>query len=115
MPAPEKSPTPAKRGLRTRAGPRAVILVINGPIARSDVPGLCDRVRILLAGGKADLVVCDVGGLAHPDVAAVDALARLQLTATRLGGRIGLRRACSELQELLALTGLSDVVPLCAG
>jgi hypothetical protein len=56
-------------------------------------------------------IVCDVGSL-PPDVAAIDALARLQLTARRLGLEIKLRQASSELQDLLAFAGLRDVLGL---
>jgi len=43
-------------------------------------------------------------------MAVVDQLARLQLEARRLGCSICLRNACSELVELLELSGLDDVV-----
>jgi ABC-type transporter Mla MlaB component len=58
-------------------------------------------------------LVCDVGGLAHADAATVDALARLQLAARRLGWSIRLRNASDELRELLELMGLGEVVPCC--
>jgi STAS domain-containing protein len=58
---------------------------------------------------RPSTVVCDVGGLA-PDIAAVDVLARLQLTARRLGVEIRLRHASSELLELIAFAGLRDVL-----
>jgi ABC-type transporter Mla MlaB component len=90
-------------------------MVIDGPIARADVRRLCDRVRVLLEGTDAELVLCDVEALSDPDLGTVDALARLQLTARRLGRRIRLRGACGELQDLLALSGLGDVVPVAAG
>ena len=61
------------------------------------------------AARRPSTIVCDVGELA-PDVHAVDALARLQLTARRLGLEIRLRHASSELQELLAFAGLRDVL-----
>lgn len=89
-----------------------VVLVIEGPIADGDVPGLCERVRYLLEGSGADLVICDVEALVDPGICTVDALARLQLSARRLGCRIRLRHATPELQELLALVGLGAVVPL---
>lgn len=41
-----------------------------------------------------------------PDLAAVDALARLELAARRLGGSIRLLDVCEELAELLDLAGL---------
>jgi hypothetical protein len=63
---------------------------------------------------RPSTIVCDVGALA-PDVAAVDALARLQLTARRLGHEILLRDASTELQELLDFVGLRDVLRVEAG
>lgn len=89
------------------------VLVIGGPIDPADIPALCQRAEALLEGSDADLVFCDVGAVEDPDAAAVDALARLQLTAKRLGREVRLFHAGSELQELLALMGLDDVVPLC--
>ena len=85
-----------------------------GPIARESIPAICERARILLEACDAGRVACDVGALAEPDVVTIDGLARLQLTARRLGYRVELQRACGELEELLVLTGLSDVLP-CAG
>ena len=90
-------------------------MVVGGPIARTSVPGLCRQVRTLLATRGADVVTCDVAAVAPADATAIDALARLQLTARRLGRSIRLRNAPDDLRELLALTGLSDELPLCAG
>jgi hypothetical protein len=59
-------------------------------------------------------IVCDVASLA-PDAAAIDTLARLQLTARRVGLELRLRHASSELQDLLAFAGLRDVLRLEAG
>ncbi|HUF84569.1 MAG TPA: STAS domain-containing protein [Acidimicrobiia bacterium] len=58
-------------------------------------------------------IVLGVGGIARPDAATVDALARLQLTARRLGYSIVLSDVPAELRELLEFTGLDDVVPVC--
>jgi ABC-type transporter Mla MlaB component len=82
--------------------------------ARVDVRGLCERLRRRMGSGGADLAVCDVGAIVEPDMETVDALARLQLTARRLGCRIRLRGASGELLDLLVLSGLEDVVPLSA-
>ena len=115
MAAPDpKSPTPLE-GLRPPSGPRTVVLDVCGPIARAAVPALCEHVRLLLANGDVDLVTCEVGRLVHPDVTAVGALARLQLTARRSGRAIRLRNAQIELCDLLALTGLRDELPVCPG
>jgi ABC-type transporter Mla MlaB component len=108
------SPTPLE-GLRPPSGPRTIVLDVCGPIARAAVPDLCEHLRLLLARGDVDLVTCEVGGLVHPDVTAVGALARLQLTARRSGRAIRLRNAQVELCELLALTGLRDELPVCPG
>ena len=87
------------------------MLVIGGSIAAADVPGLCERVRAVLEGSDADPLLCDVSALVDLDAVTVGALARLQLTARRLGRRVRLRHASPELQQLLAFMGLDDVLP----
>ncbi|MEV5849289.1 STAS domain-containing protein [Streptomyces sp. NPDC051985] len=82
------------------------VLMLSGPVARDEVPGLCDHVRVLLRAGAARTVVCDVGGLGPPGLAAVDLLARLELTARRAGGRIRLRDPDPALRSLLRFVGL---------
>ena len=59
---------------------------------------------LLHADGEVVLgrVIC-----ATPDLAVVDALARLQLVAKRLGCSIALREASEPLVELLGLGGLA--------
>jgi anti-anti-sigma regulatory factor len=52
---------------------------------------------------------CDVRALCA-DVAAIDALARLQLAARRAGFELRLLRASPELRCLLELTGLETVL-----
>lgn len=90
--------------------PRAVTFAIGGPIAVANLPGLCARICALLEASGARLAVCDATGIGVT-AATVDALARLQLAARRHGCRIRLRNASPELLELLALMGLSDVLP----
>ena len=90
--------------------PQTVVFAIDGPIARSDLPGLCERVCALLEGSRAELALCDVSGV-EPDGVTIDALARLQLAARRHGCQVRLRHASSELLELLAFMGLRDVLP----
>lgn len=84
----------------------------GGGIDRADIPELCERARVLLADDAADQLVCDVGAIVAPDAVTVDALARLQLTAKRMGCEVRIRQASPELQNLLAFMGLSGVVPL---
>jgi ABC-type transporter Mla MlaB component len=92
--------------------PKTIELGIAGPIRRVDIPYLCSHARRLLESGDADRLICDVGALADPDAVTIDALARLQLTAHRVGSQMGLRNASRELRELLDFAGLSSVVPL---
>jgi hypothetical protein len=61
------------------------------------------------------VLVVDVDSVARPDLAVVDALARLQLAARRLGGTIRIHHVSHELRGLLVLAGLSGVLPVCAG
>jgi ABC-type transporter Mla MlaB component len=87
-----------------------IVLRITGPIDRADVPGLCAQLGGLVRGGAERVVVCDVDALVKPDAGTVDALARLQLTARRVGCQVRLRRTSAELQELLGFMGLQDVL-----
>ena len=92
------------------SAPQRVAFAIHGPIERTDLPGLCERVCTLLETSSADVAFCDVNGVA-PDAVTADALARLQLAAGRRGCQVRLRGASSDLLELLAFMGLSDVLP----
>jgi STAS domain len=64
---------------------------------------------------RRSVVVIDVGALDRPDPLVLEALARLQLVAHRFGVSVELHNACGELIDLLALVGLSEVLPLAAG
>jgi ABC-type transporter Mla MlaB component len=83
---------------------------IWAPIAREDMPGLCDRICALLSASDAAVAHCDVGGV-EVDAVTVDALARLQLAARRQGCQVRLSNASSELRELVEFMGLRDVLP----
>jgi anti-anti-sigma regulatory factor len=85
-----------------------IVMRIAGRVTPADVPRLCEELSTRLTGTGAKEAICDVGGLTHPNLAAVNALARLQLTARRLGCRIRLRNAGPELQALLDLVGLGE-------
>jgi ABC-type transporter Mla MlaB component len=86
-----------------------VAFAISGPIARADLPGLCDRVCALLGEGGMT-VRCDVSGV-EPDAVCVEALARLQLAAQRRGCRVRLENASDALLALVELMGLTHVLP----
>jgi ABC-type transporter Mla MlaB component len=82
---------------------------IWGPIAREDLPGLCDRICALLHASGGGFSRCDVAGV-EPDAVTVDALCRLQLAARRLGCEVRLCNASDQLQELIAFMGLREVL-----
>jgi ABC-type transporter Mla MlaB component len=87
-------------------------LVVTGQVTRAEVPGLCAELEALLSGPSAvTWVDCDVGGVVHPDLALVEAIARLGLVARRAGDvELRLRNVPPELGSLLELVGLSGVV-----
>ena len=91
------------------SAPQPLAFAITGPIARSDMPGLCARVCRLLDESRAEVAVCDVSGV-QPDAVTIDALARLQLAARRHGCTVRLSNASGELLELVDFMGLADVL-----
>jgi ABC-type transporter Mla MlaB component len=109
--APEDSPTPTPSDTSLHE-PMTIEFTIGGVIARADIPALCERAQRLMAGVNADRLVCDVGAITNPDAVTIDALARLQLTARRLGRHVRLEHASPQLRELLSFVGLSEVLPV---
>jgi ABC-type transporter Mla MlaB component len=88
---------------------RPVAFAIYGPIARDDLPGLCDRVCALLGASRPEVAFVEVCGI-EPDAVCVDALARLQRAAKGYGCQVRLRNATPGLRELVAFMGLADVL-----
>src|SRR5882757_7047382 len=82
------------------------VLVLPGPVAKDEVPRLCDDVRARLEMSGSGVVVCDVAGLGPPGLGTVDLLARLELAARRAGGRIRLLILPPGLRALPDLVGL---------
>jgi ABC-type transporter Mla MlaB component len=91
------------------ASAQTVVFAIDGPIARTDLPALCELVCALIETTGADVAFCDVSKV-KPDAVSVDALARVQLAARRRGCQARVRGASSELLGLLAFMGLRDVL-----
>src|SRR4051794_4388624 len=79
-------------------GKRSVEFAVAGPIAQADIPRLCNALARLLEGSTVEVVVFDLSKLVRPDAVTVDALARLQLTARRLGFSVRMRKASPELR-----------------
>lgn len=85
-----------------------VAVTIRGPIQRSDLPAISDRICSLLAANRGCRVRCHLDGV-RADAVGVEALARLQVVARRNACRVvlcGISRELSELVELLGLSGL---------
>jgi ABC-type transporter Mla MlaB component len=89
--------------------PQTVVFALDGPIVRTDLPLLCERIGALLESTGAEVAFCDVSRV-EPDAVSVDALARLQLAARRRGCQARLRGASNELLDLFAFMGLRDVL-----
>src|SRR6186997_1100697 len=87
------------------------VFTIRGPLGPMDVRGLCARLCASLVTAHAEVALCDVDELVEPDLLTVDALARLQLAAGRMGCAVRLRAAPRDLHALLAFVGLGDVIP----
>lgn len=98
------APTPAPR-------PRVLVVRIAPPEGPEGTVRMCGDLRDRLLASDADVAVLDVAALTAPDAATVDALARVLLTARRLGRTVRLRHASSRLVELLDLFGLDDRLP----
>ena len=86
----------------------------TGPLTTTTIPDLCDRLASFISSNPADVIVCDLAALPACDLATVDALARLQLTARRHGRSIQLRHAPQRLNRLINLCGLNQELPTAA-
>lgn len=92
---------------QTDAPPR---LTLTGTVGREALPELCAAAAALLADDATARVLCDVTACAAPDIGIVEALARLELTVRRGGGRMALRGASAELLDLLDWCGLPPLL-----
>lgn len=61
------------------------------------------------------VVGCDVSKITEVDARALEALARLQLTARSLGATVRLHNASAALADLIVLAGLADVLVVDSG
>ena len=64
---------------------------------------------VVLARDEVEVASWPLAGWGRPDLGVVGRLARLQLTACRVGCSVRLRDPCVELVELLDLLGLGEV------
>jgi ABC-type transporter Mla MlaB component len=85
---------------------------LETPASPHAIAALCRRVRSALLAADNVVLICDLRRVTEPDATVIDALARIQLTARRLGRSIELRHARPQIRELVRLAGLADVLPL---
>jgi anti-anti-sigma regulatory factor len=88
----------------------AIHFVVGSAVTRADIPVLCADLADLLRGRAGVVVICDVAGVARPDVVTVEALARLRVTARRHGRRLVVSGAAPGLRRLVALLGLTEAL-----
>jgi ABC-type transporter Mla MlaB component len=96
------------------AGVAERVWVVRPGIDRAGIEAVCEHFASFaasLAPGEPT-IICDVGEITHPDLVTLSLLARLQLTARRLGRGIQLHRAHDRLIELIVLSGLAAVLSL---
>ncbi|RSM58239.1 hypothetical protein DMB66_30565 [Actinoplanes sp. ATCC 53533] len=93
----------------------AATFAVGPTVTRADIPALCAGLAELLRGRAGGVVVCEVAGVTRPDVATVEALARLRLTARRHGWRLAVGGAGPDLVRLIRLLGLTDLLPEAGG
>ncbi|MDX6244565.1 MAG: hypothetical protein QOE76_2288 [Frankiales bacterium] len=80
---------------------------VDGRLAAHAVPQLCEQLVILVECAGVGRLRVDLGRLDEPDLATVDALARLALAARRRSSRVTVRTSNGALERLLGLAGLS--------
>lgn len=88
-----------------------VEFVVWGPLARQDVPGVCERLSEQLARhdpAAASVVVVDAARLAQSDAVAMEALARIRVTARPRPVRF--RNVPAGLRELMEWVGLGHLL-----
>ena len=81
-----------------------------GGLRQNDVRRPDGEAIVVLALGGTDLGQWPLPGSTRPDLAVVDTLARLALTARRLGAAVRLRNAGPELLGLVEFVGLDDLI-----
>ncbi|MGW0731200.1 STAS domain-containing protein [Streptomyces sp. NPDC002851] len=91
-----------------------IVVALRPAALPAGVPRLCAQARDGLERTGAAVLICDAGPLGEPQpgqgLAAVDALARLRLTARRAGARFRIRDPGTRLCELLLLVGLVEML-----
>jgi ABC-type transporter Mla MlaB component len=110
--APKESALKCVRATRPASEPNTLVLIFSGLIDRAEIPAICNQAGSWLSECDTKRVVCDVRAVVDPDAVTIDALARLRLTAKRMGLKVTIRHASHQLRDLLRFTGLEGAVPI---
>lgn len=110
MTSSEEMPATWLRVVRPPERPETIVLIIERAIGPADLPDLCEEARAALVGGEAREVECVLGPFVEADAAAVDALARLHLTARRCGLEARLHDPCEAVHDLVEFMGLGSAL-----
>lgn len=89
---------------------RTISVTVPPNLARDEVGALADQTVERLAHSEADEIQVDVSRLDAPDVAYMDALARVHLAAQRRDINVRLVGPCQRLVELIRLVGLDGIL-----
>ncbi|MDT0346664.1 STAS domain-containing protein [Streptomyces litchfieldiae] len=87
----------------------ADVFIVRGPVAREDVPGVCERLRAFVGSSGAREVTVDIGAVGRADAVALEVVTRLRLTARRLDCRLRFVNVGCGLSGLLGWLGLGEV------
>ena len=94
---------------------RTIALTLTTPVTAAATTAMCRLLdQVPTSVGPCD-VVCDAGAVTQPDLAAVNAVARLRLITLRGGHRLRLVHAGQDLRDLLTLVGLDSTIPSGSG
>ncbi|RKN05570.1 STAS domain-containing protein [Streptomyces radicis] len=88
---------------------RSQLFVIKGPVAREDVPGICERLTAHVRRGGVGDVTVDVAEVGGANAVTLEVVARLRLTAKRLGCGIRFVNMRAGLPGLVGWLGLGEV------
>ena len=86
-------------------------LEVAGSLEVAEVGAVLASLSELVAEQAVTVLTCDARGLVREDLGTVDALARLQVAARRLGCPLVLCGVSHDLRGLIALLGLAKYLP----
>jgi len=87
----------------------SVYVALSEVTSAAEVEDLCVQARTLLLATQARVLIIDVGQ-APADLQTIEAVAKLSLTARRLGRSMQLRHASPALADLVGFVGLADTL-----